>query len=260
MDFSGSLVVAAILMTAIGNGIVLYGFGPVDGTAATSDLSSSHDVVLRASAVSLPTNLMGSLPVSAIITPPETEGPTNPGTAPQTSPHGKNLGSGPNTATLPSGKKQYQTGLGFEGINGAESACFQPAYGTNDSPFGCLPPDVTMSASSQFVMEEVNTAAKIWTTSGQFVKFFTLTNFFTVPSGAGCFLTDPQVYFDNGTQRWFTTILSVTCGELNTQQPDASSQIYLGVSQTSDPSGSWFEYVIPNPLPLNLADQPFLGV
>jgi hypothetical protein len=109
-------------------------------------------------------------------------------------------------------------------------------------------------------MEESNTAASIWTSSGQFVKFFTLTNFFMAPSGAGCYLTDPQVYFDNQTQRWFSSILSVTCGLLNTQQPDVSSQIYLGVSQTSDPSGSWFEYVIPNPVPFNLSDQPFLGV
>jgi len=259
LDFSGSLVVSVNLMTAIGNGVVLYGFGVFDGTAAAS-VPRSNGLVLHASAVSLPSSLLGSVPVTAVITPPETVGPANPGTASQASPHGKNPGSGPNTATLPSGKKQYQTGLGLEGINGTESACFQPVFGTNNSPFGCLPPDVTMSASSQFVMEEVNTAGKIWTTSGQVVKFFTLTDFFTVPSGAGCFLTDPQVYFDNGTQRWFTSILSVTCGALNTQQPDVSSQIYLGVSQTSDPSGSWFEYVIPNPLPLNLADQPFLGV
>ena len=233
LDFSGSLVVSVLLITAIGNGDVLYGFGVFDGAAASV---SSNDLVLHASAVSLPSSLLGSVPVTAVITPPETVGPANPGTASQASPHGKNPGSGPNTATLPSGKKQYQTGLGLEGINGAESACFQPVFGTNNSPFGCLPPDVTMSASSQFVMEEVNTAGKIWTTSGQVVKFFTLTNFFTVPSGAGCFLTDPQVYFDNGTQRWFTSILSVTCGALNTQQPDVSSQIYLGVSQTSDPS------------------------
>src|SRR5207247_1746337 len=129
LDFSGSLVFSVLLMTAIGNGVVLYGFGVFDGTAAAS-VPRSNGLVLHASAVSLPSSLLGSVPVTAVITPPETVGPANPGTASQASPHGKNPGSGPNTATLPSGKKQYQTGLGLEGINGAESGCFQPVFGT----------------------------------------------------------------------------------------------------------------------------------
>jgi hypothetical protein len=117
-----------------------------------------------------------------------------------------------------------------------------------------------MSASANYVVEENNAEGQIWTTAGVFVNNFSLTNFYKAPSGAGCYLTDPQIYFDNETQRWFSSILSVTCGALNNQSPNAASQIYLGVSQTNNPNGSWFEYVIPNPLTANLSDQPFLGL
>jgi hypothetical protein len=211
--------------------------------------------------VSLVPASSGLIPVKAIINPPETSGSPNQKPTASHAVHGSHLGrTGPIRATLPSGPAQYRAGTGWDGIDGFSSACFQPVYGLSDSPLACLPPDVTASASPNFVMEEVNTAAKIWTTAGAPVKFFTLTNFYTAPSGAGCYLSDPQVYFDNETHRWFTSILSVTCGALNTQQPNVASQIYLAVSQTDDPSGNWFEYVVPNPLALNLADQPFIGM
>ena len=253
----GSLAAALLLVTAIGYGVAMTGY-PLAGEAPSAGSAAGFGSV---QAQDLVPSLAGSLPVVAVISPPDTQGFANSMNASNPAPHGKGQGNtAPIAATLPTGSKQYATGIGWDGISGANSSCFQPVFGMNSSPLACLPPDVTMSASANFVMEESNTAASIWTSSGQFVKFFTLTNFYMAPSGAGCYLTDPQVYFDNQTQRWFTSILSVTCGALNTQGPDISSQIYLGVSQTSDPSGSWFEYVVPNQLAFNLSDQPFLGV
>ena len=254
---AGTIVASLLLLTVVGSGIALQAFAPTASAPGSSGTLQALDDL----PISLLPATSGSLTPAALISPPETPGPTNPGSGSSHSPHGHGSSvSAPIAADLPSAAPQYQTGIGWSGISGANSSCFQPVIGPNGSPLACLPPDVTMSASPQFVVEEDNTAGQIWTTSGQFVKFFTLTNFYTVPSGAGCYLSDPQIYFDNGTQRWFSSILSVTCGALNTQQPDVSSQIYLGVSQTSDPSAKWFEYVIPNPLPLNLSDQPFLGV
>jgi hypothetical protein len=164
--------------------------------------------------------------------------------------------TGPVAGSAPSGSKLYSATSGFDGINGADSACFQPAYGEQSSPLACLPPDVSASASSQYVVEENNAAGEIWTTAGNEVKFFTLTNFYTAPSGAGCYLSDPQIYYDNPTGHWFSSILSVTgCGG-----GTAESTVYLAVSVTSDPTGSWYEYVIPNSIAGDLSDQPFMGV
>ena len=254
----GAIAASVLLVTSLGYGLTLQGFAlgrPTSVPQRGGTVQALDDVPISL----LPANA-GTLNPVAVLSLPESDGAANPGAGDQHSPHGKGHATGPIDATLPSGPAQYRAGIGWSGISGANSSCFQPIIGMSGSPLACLPPDVTMSASPHYVVEEDNTAGIIWTNTGHFVKRFTLTNFYTVPSGAGCYLSDPQVYFDNGTQRWFSSILSVTCGALNTQQPDVSSQIYLGVSQTSDPSAAWFEYVIPNPLPLNLSDQPFLGM
>jgi hypothetical protein len=251
------VLIAAMLAVAAGIAVEARS---LDGGGAPATPTVGSGVHTSLVSLNLPSSVTGTIAPLAIISPPDTLGSSN-----TVQNHSTAVAHGPKAtapigATLPTGTIKYQTGLGITDISGANSSCFQPVIGLNGSPLGCLPPDVTMSASANYVVGEVNTAGEIWTTTGQFVKFFTLTNFYQAPSGAGCYITDPQVYFDNATQRWFSSVLSVTCGTLNTQQPDVSSQIYLAVSETANPAGSWFEYVIPNPLPLNLSDQPFLGV
>jgi hypothetical protein len=210
--------------------------------SGTTTLSASLTGTLQPTAVlSLPTTIVAETLTA------EHQDPTATSTS---------SGAGPIPGTAPSGTRHYSATLGRDGINGADSACFQPVVGENGSPLACLPPDVTMSASAQYVVQESNTAGEIWTTAGTEVKFFTLTNFYTAPSGAGCYLSDPQVYFDNGSGHWFSSILSVTgCGG-----SVASSSIYLAVSVTSNPTGQWYEYVIPNSITGDLSDQPFMGV
>src|SRR5438552_1415788 len=226
----GAIAASVLLVTSLGYGLTLQGFAlgrPTSVPQRGGTVQALDDVPISL----LPANA-GTLNPVAVFSLPETDGAANPGAGDQHSPHGKGHATGPIDATLPSGPAQYRAGIGWSGISGANSSCFQPIIGMSGSPLACLPPDVTMSASPHYVVEEDNTARSIWTNTGHFVMRFTLTNFYTVPSGAGCYLTDPQVYFDNGTQRWFSSMLSVTCGALNTQQPDVSSQIYLGVSQT----------------------------
>lgn len=234
----------------------LHGAGllasPVGGTSVVAD-------VHHPSAVTLAPATTGLIPGTAIIHPNPSGSTMNIINDSNGGPSLPQTASGPAQATLPTSTHTYRIGPGWQGISGLNSSCLQPTYGTNNSPLACLPPDVTASANPRYVMGEVNTAAEIWKTDGTFVSFFTLTNFFTAPSGAGCYLTDPQVLFDNQTQRWFTSVLSVTCGPTGTQHPNVASQIYLGVSQTSNPAGKWFEYVVPNPLTFNLSDQPLLG-
>jgi hypothetical protein len=96
------------------------------------------------------------------------------------------------------------------------------------------PPDMGFAANGSQEIELVNAVGKIWngTTPG---PGFSLASFFS-PISPGDFLGDPWVKWDAGSGRFFAGIGDFTWeGEL------------MAVSQTSDPSGSWFLYRVQYP-------------
>jgi hypothetical protein len=96
------------------------------------------------------------------------------------------------------------------------------------------PPDMGFAANGTKEVELVNIVGKIWTgtTPG---TAFSLASFFS-PSSPGDFLSDPWIKWDAGSGRFFAGIFDVSLG----------GEI-MAVSQTSDPSGSWFLYRIQYP-------------
>lgn len=71
-----------------------------------------------------------------------------------------------------------------------------------------------------------------------------------LPLSGCCF--DPHLEYDHSTQRWFAISLS---GQARTD-----SAIYLGISDTSDPSQGWKGLVIDaDPSDIRWADYPYLG-
>jgi hypothetical protein len=108
--------------------------------------------------------------------------------------------------------------------------------GDNGSVAGTqlTPPDMGFAANGTKEVELINVVGKIWTGSTPGTAF-SLANFFS-PGSPGDFLSDPWIKWDAGSGRFFAGILDVTLG----------GEI-IAISQTSDPSGSWFLYRIRYP-------------
>ncbi len=108
------------------------------------------------------------------------------------------------------------------------------------------PPDMAVAAGPGFVVQMVNLAMRIWSTSSAMptvVKTEQLSDFFGQAAGS---LTDPRVEYDVSSGRWFATLSNI----------DAPA-VLLAVSKTSDPTGAWSTYSFTAP---GWADQPRLGI
>lgn len=111
------------------------------------------------------------------------------------------------------------------------------------------PPDTQMAVGKTDILEMVNDSGEIWTKSGTPVTSFSLYSFFPAP--AGFMLTDPRVFYDASTQRWFASAFAL----------DASgdSQVYIATSSTWDATGTWSVYSTPITQGV-ITDQPMFGV
>jgi hypothetical protein len=119
------------------------------------------------------------------------------------------------------------------------------------------PPDQGLCKGNGFVLEPVNSAYRIYRTTGKSLRGpFNINDLFNV--GGKEFTSDPRCWFDPRTQTWFATILflndSFTAGSL-----------LIAVRHNPDPRGLWNEYSIDttdlggNGCPC-FGDQPRIGI
>jgi YVTN family beta-propeller protein len=116
------------------------------------------------------------------------------------------------------------------------------------------PADPQVAASPTWVVEEVNSELAIFDRSGSGTpaKTVVLSTFFG-STGYGT-TGDPQLLYDTPTGRWYSTVVACTkCGAAA-----GPSAVYLAVSQTSDPNGAWWTWLVASD-PNALLDQPRLG-
>src|SRR5205814_3405301 len=73
----------------------------------------------------------------------------------------------------------------------------------------------------------------------------------------GPFLVDPKCYYDPDTARWFVTI-GVIDEDPFTGAWLGTTSLFIAVSQTSDPTGSYYLYRL-DTTPSGLPDQPLIG-
>ncbi len=110
------------------------------------------------------------------------------------------------------------------------------------------PPDVQIATGPTYLLEMVNLGGEIATKGGTQLAVFSLRTFpFGFPLTDR--LSDPQVLYDNASQRYFATLTDVTTGE-----------IQLAVSRSSNPALGWWDYNITSVPAGDIADQPMLGV
>ncbi len=108
---------------------------------------------------------------------------------------------------------------------------FQATLDNNTS----IPPDTHGDVDSTYCVTAINTSVHIQTRAGANVSSVSLNAFFaSIVPGGGVF--DPRVLYDPYTKRWFLI------ADANAQSD--SNILLVAVSQTSNPTGSWYEFRI----------------
>jgi PKD repeat protein len=113
-----------------------------------------------------------------------------------------------------------------------------------------IPPDVNGAPGPEHLMVTLNTQVRIQDRIGNEISTVSLGMFWSGLPGGGTF--DPKILYDSYEDRW----VFVTCA--GSQVGD--SRIYMGVSETSDPTGTWFLYsFIADPQNQVWFDYPSMG-
>ncbi len=123
------------------------------------------------------------------------------------------------------------------------------------------PPDQGLCVGNGFVLEPVNSAYRIFNTSGKTLEGPTNVNdLFDL--GSTQFTSDPRCYYDPTSNTWFATILFLSGGE---NVDGKSSQLEIAVNSTGNPENLWTQYEVDttsaggNGCPC-FGDQPTLGI
>jgi hypothetical protein len=159
---------------------------------------------------------------------------------------------------------------GFPGLSVVESD-------TATKGNGVTPPDQALCEGNGFVIEAVNDVLDVYDILGQQVNApVSLESFFKFPADPdpqhGSFSSDPKCFFDQGSGRFFATVLRITFAPDSTGTGSVEgSKLDIATSMTGDPRGGWNVFEInadddgtngsPNhPHCPCLGDQPLLGV
>jgi len=128
--------------------------------------------------------------------------------------------------------------------------------------FDLEPPDEGLAAGNHRVMSFVNVVGALYTDDGrQIGDTFHLNRFFG--EGKKANLSDPRVFYDSVSRRWFASMLEYSLN--GDKDAVLESHVDLAVSTSSSPSRRWNLYQIPTSNRTHrgcpcLADYPILGV
>jgi len=139
------------------------------------------------------------------------------------------------------------TAFGFNGITHAQQ---RTAFGGNQ--FSVEPPNPSLAVGNGYVLEGVNNAVQVYdAVSGAPLlpapiasnQLFGLTPAINWTTGInGVFPTDMRVFYDAGIDRWFVLQRSLDNDEYG--NAINSSHLYIAVSQTVDPTGTYNVYTM----------------
>ena len=135
----------------------------------------------------------------------------------------------------------------FDGLN-----AYQQWSANGGNQFNIEPPDEGLAVGNGYVVNVVNSVIRVYDTSGTpLTDVLDLNTFFGYAAQVnrttfeqGPFVTDPSVYYDQPTQRWFVDILTLEVDPA-TGEFLGPNHLDLAVSQTADPTGSWNIYSLP---------------
>ena len=133
---------------------------------------------------------------------------------------------GPEYGTDPS---LLQTEMGTRGLDGKEGTMKLNQQGNNG---GYRPNDPSGAADDTYYVQAVNaTPVRVYNkTTGAVVTTFTMGNLWSPVTGN---MGDPIVMYDRFADRWFLAQFGQSGGQ---------NKIYIAISTTSDPTGSYYTY------------------
>ena len=149
----------------------------------------------------------------------------------------------------------------------------QQRASNNGNQFSIEPPSPSVAVGNNLVLEGVNNAVQVYDLSGnpKLPAVVSTNQLFQLspevirgtPDIDGAFPTDMRVFYDQGINRWF--VLQRAQDNDAQGNPEATSHIYLAVSQTSDPTATYNIYTMDTTDPNNffgcpcVADYPQIG-
>src|SRR4051794_3802543 len=117
---------------------------------------------------------------------------------------------------------------GFDGISALQSRLV--------NGYDVEPPDEGLAVGNGYIVNAVNDAIRVYSTSGTpLTGVADLNSFFGYSPAA--FVTDPSVYYDQPTQRWFVDVLTLEADASG--NPAGPNHIDIAVSKTADPTAGW---------------------
>jgi hypothetical protein len=137
--------------------------------------------------------------------------------------------------------------IGFNGMTHSDQR-----LANSGNQFSIEPPNPSIAVANGNILEGVNNAVRVYTTSGaQLIPTIASNQLFGLgpaidrtrtPNVYGVYTTDMRVFFDQDISRWF--VLQRSQDEDSSGNPLSDSHIYLAVSQTGDPTGTYNIYVM----------------
>jgi len=112
------------------------------------------------------------------------------------------------------------------------------------------PPDTMVAAGPSSLLEAVNRSISAWTKAGQLLSIADLD--VVLPMPAGFTFSDPRLFFDAPSQRFFLTGVAVDAAN--------DSLVFLAVSHDAQPGDGFFVYSLARTADGVLHDQPKPGV
>ena len=164
----------------------------------------------------------------------------------------RTIGAGPGQPVPASAarraKSNPELSRSFDGLNHRDQR-----FANGGSQFTWEPPDQALCVGNGFVLESVNSALRVYDTTGNPLSgVIDLNTFFGYPAAInrtpllafGPDINDPSCYFDRDTQRWFHVALSFDVNPVNDART-GSNHLEIAVSQTASPLGPWTIYRVP---------------
>jgi hypothetical protein len=137
--------------------------------------------------------------------------------------------------------------IGFNGMTHSDQR-----LANSGNQFSIEPPSPSIAVANGNILEGVNDAVRVYTTSGaqltpaiasnQLFGLAPAINRTLTPNVYGVYTTDMRVFFDQDISRWF--VLQRAQDEDSSGNFLSDSHIYLAVSQTANPTGTYNIYVM----------------
>src|SRR5438105_3808230 len=227
---------------AVASGLAIVGLASLPGLPVQARYASTPPSPARAHYGRLDRAHAGVVNVRQLAQQPRTAHPRI--AAPAILRHPKAASSAPAPLALPSppqGTTEEQLTV-FQGMDVAT------ASGTF-SDQNIEPPDTQVAAGPTSIVEMVNANMSIWSKSGaQLVPLVDLNAFYGIPGGYG--ISDPRVVYDASSSRFLASAFALNVNN--------DSNVYVAVSNTSDPTGTWFHWLVRNTV-ATITDQPKIG-